>query len=72
MKGATNNLLGKQEMQDLNIINIVGNIKIADIVSRFPALFDGLGMLPEVFKIHLQSGGRPYNLSVPRRVPIGL
>ena len=72
VKGATNNLLGKQEIRDLHIIKVVGNVKVDEMVSRSPALFEGLGTLPEVFKIHLQPGGRPYNLPVPRRVPIGL
>ena len=72
IKGAINNLLGKREISDLNIINVVGNIHSDNIISRFPALFDGLGTVGEEFDIKLTPGGSAYKLSVPRRIPLGL
>jgi transposase InsO family protein len=72
VRGATNNLLGKREINDLEIISVVCNVQRDSITDRFQDLFEGLGTLPEVFKINLTPGGRAYNLNVPRRVPIGL
>ena len=72
VKGATNNLLGKQEIRELQIISVVCNVRKETITDDFQDMFEGLGTLPEVFKINLKPYDQPYNLRVPRRVPIGL
>jgi predicted aspartyl protease len=65
VKGATNNLLGKQEIRELQIISVVCNVRKETITDDFQDMLEGLGTLPEVFKINL----KPINLRVPRRVP---
>ena len=70
--GATNNLLGRNEISDLNIINVISQIQCESITDKFPTIFEGLGTVGEDFEIKLNPGGCPHKLSVPRRVPIGL
>ena len=43
-----------------------------DPIARFPKLFQGLGTMPDTFKIDLRGDVVPLNLMVPRRIPAGL
>lgn len=72
VKGAMNNLLGKDQIQQLGLIQVVNNITCETIEKRHPKLFHGLGTLKEEFTINVDEGAIPFNLTVPRRIPLGL
>ena len=70
--GASANLLGREEIKALGLISIVNTVSEDNILERYESLFQGLGVLPEVFTINVKKNAVPYNTMVPRRVPIGL
>lgn len=72
VKGAMNNLLGREQIQQLGLIHVVNSITCETIEKQHPTLFQGLGTLADEFKINVDDGVTPYNLTVPRRVPLGL
>ena len=70
--GASSNLLGKREIESLGLISIINAVSIDGTIAKYGDMFSGLGTLPEVFKIDMKEGVQLYNISTPRRVPIGL
>jgi len=70
--GATSNLLGRNEIESLGLISIINSVSSDEVVTKFPSLFRGLGTLPETFTIQVKKDARPYCISVPRRIPVGL
>ena len=72
IKGAMNNLLGKEQIQQLGLLQVVNSVSCETIEKRHPTLFQGLGTLKEKFKINVDKKATPFNLTVPRRIPLGL
>ena len=72
IKGAMNNLLGKEQIQQLGLPQVVNSVSCETIEKRHPTLFQGLGTLKEKFKINVDKKATPFNLTVPRRIPLGL
>ena len=70
--GASSNLLGKKEIKSLGLVSVVNSVGVENIVTKYEKIFHGLGTLPEVFTIHMKEDAIPYNISTPRRVPVGL
>ena len=70
--GASSNLLGKREIESLGLISIINAVSIDGTIAKYGDMFSGLCTLPEVFKIDMKEGVQLYNISTPRRVPIGL
>ena len=57
IKGAKRNLLGIAEIRRLNLLAVVNSLAMVgnsfDPMREFPSLFDGLGVMPDVFNITL-------------------
>lgn len=70
VRGATNNLLGKHKIQDLDIIDVMNCVKDGYIVSKYPTLFEGLGTIEGGLHIKLNTEGQPYKFLVLKRIPI--
>ena len=47
------NLLGKEQIQQLGILQVVNSVSCETIEKRNPTLFQGLGTLKEKFKINV-------------------
>lgn len=71
LEGAQNNLLGKPEIRAFELVKTVRSVS-KEILESHPKLFNKLGVLPDVFKIHMREGATPLCLNVPRRLPMGL
>ena len=71
LEGAQNNLLGKPEIREFELVKSVRNVSEV-IEKKYPKLFGKLGVLPDVFRINLKEDAQPLCLNVPRRLPIGL
>ena len=65
-------LLGRPEIQALNVATLVERIEEDSIAKQFPELFNGLGKLPDSYQIKLRERAQPYALTVPRHVRIPL
>ena len=76
IKNATRNLLGIVEIRSLNLLAIVNSIRPSreafDPYKVFKVLFEGLGTMPDVYKIVLRSDVKPYKIRTPRPIAIGL
>ena len=76
IKNATRNLLGIVEIRGLNLLAVVNSIqpnkKAFDPYKDFPVLFEGLGTMPDVYKIVMKSDVKPYKIRTPRSIAIGL
>ena len=74
VQGARRNLLGRDQIWELDLLAIVNAIssEAFDPLKQFPKLFTGLGKMPGVFKITLAEGTQPYRLFSPRPIPAGL
>lgn len=74
--GSRRNLLGIIEIRKLNLLAIVRSL--INVPSRFdpfvefPKLFEGLGTMPDVFKINLKDNVEPYRIRAPRSIAAGL
>ena len=62
LKGARHNLLRKPEIRIFGLVQSVCSVK-EDVENQHPALFKGLGVLPDAFTIRLKS----QHSSVPTR-----
>ena len=65
-------LLGRPEIQALNVAVLIEPVQGGYVVEQFPELFKGLGKLRDDYKIKLREGATPFALTTPRRVPIPL
>ena len=76
MKGARRNLLGIIEIHCLNLLHVVNSMScnpfVFDPFVEFSDLFQGLGTMPDVFRIVLKPDTVPYKIYSPRSMPIGL
>ena len=76
IRGARRNLLGIIEIHGLNLLHVVNsmscNRKVFDPLKEFSDLFQGLGTMPDVFKIVLKPDTKPYKIYSPRPIAIGL
>jgi len=76
VRGASQNLLGVDEIHRLNLIAVVYSLTTKDASFNpfevYPKLFEGLGTMPETFKILLKRGTQAYCLYSPRSIPVGL
>ena len=74
-KTSGKNLLGKEQINALNLLTYVNNVVDTcrfDPLAEFPKLFDGLGTMPGVFSISLKPGTEPVRLFAPRPIVAGL
>ena len=69
VEGAKTNLLGRPEIAHLKLIDVVNNVKVED---RYDDMYNGLGTLPETFRIQMKADARPVCLQIPRKLPMGL
>ena len=76
LENATRNLLGIAEIRKLNLLAIVSSIqpncKAFDPYGVFPELFEGLGTMPDVYRVVMKEDVTPFRICTPRTVPIGL
>ena len=76
VKNATRNLLGIAEIRGLNLLAIVNSIQPSreafDPYKVYTQLFEGLGTMPEVYRIIMKPGVTPYKIRTPRPIAIGL
>ena len=76
MRNATRNLLGIVEIRGLNLLAIVNSIQpnpeAFDPFKVFSKLFEGLGTMPDVYKIIMRPDVKPYKIRSPRPIAIGL
>ena len=74
IEGANRNLLGAEQIRELGLISIVCSVseKAFDPFKEFPKLFKGLGIMPGIFKINLESNVEPYRMFAPRPIAAGL
>jgi len=76
VRGASRNPLGVDEIYRLNLIAVVNSLTTKDASFNpfevYPKLFEGLGTMPETFKILLKQDTQPYCLDSPRSIPVGL
>lgn len=77
LQGLKNNLLGKPEISNLNLICGIFNLKANDfqnfqMLQEFDEVFDGLGQFKKKMKIHLKDEAQPYFQYTPRDVAIPL
>ena len=76
VRGASRNLLGVDEIYILNLIAVVNSVTTKDASFKpfevYLKLFEGVGTMPDTFKILLKQGTNPYCLYSPRSIPVGL
>jgi len=76
VRGASRNLLGVDEIYRLNLIAVVNSLTTKNASFNpfevYPKLFEGLGTMPETFKILLKQDTQPYCLYSQRSIPVGL
>lgn len=74
VEGVQTALLGRQAIEDLNIIKVIDEIKNfkLDPFKEFPKLWGDIGRLAYEYEIKQQPGYEPYSITVPRKVPIPL
>ena len=76
LKGAKRNLLGVAEIRKLNLLAVVNSLSTStkkfDVFQEFSELFEGLGTMPEVFKINLRDDIKTFRLNAPRPIAAGL
>ena len=76
IKRATRNFLGIVEIRGPNLLAVVNyiqpNKKAFDPYKDFPVSFEGLGTMPDVYKIVMKSDVKPYKIRTPRSIAIGL
>jgi hypothetical protein len=73
-KGGGSNLLGRPQIEVLNLIAFVNKVTKSEFKPsfEFPKLFEGLGIMPGEFKISLRSDVEPLRLLAPRPIAAGL
>ena len=73
MKNQNKNLLSKTAIQALQLLKTTSSIYAVELATNFrnefPALFKGLGLLQEPYRIRLRQHATPVCLYTPRRVP---
>ena len=76
LKGANRNLLGIVEIRKLHLLAVVNSLVKCEFkfnpFELFKELFQGLGTMPEVFRINQKDDTRPYKIWAPRSIPLGL
>ena len=74
VEGASRNLLGINEIRELNLLAVVNSVSEAvfNPIREYPKVFEGLGTMPDVFSIKLDPDLQPFQLYAPRRIPVGL
>ena len=76
IRGARRNLLGIVEIHGLHLLHVVNsmscNLSVFDSFKLFSDLFQGLGTMPDVFRIVLKPDTVPFKIFTPRSIPIGL
>lgn len=77
IQGLKQNLLGKPEIRELDLVSKVNITKVdnkfpSDICSNYPKLFNGIGQFKNELEIQLKEGAVPFFQSVPRTVAISL
>ena len=58
-------LLGRPEIQALNVAVLIEPVQGGYVVEQFPELFKGLGKLRDNYKIKLREGATPFALTTP-------
>ena len=58
-----NNLLGKEQIQQLGLLQVVNSVSCDTIEKHHPTLFQVLGTLEEKFKINVDKKVTPFNLT---------
>lgn len=71
VKGAINNLIGRDQIPQLGLIQVVKSITCDSSEKNHPVSFLGLGTLLEDVKVNVDEGAMLINLAVPRRVLLG-
>ena len=68
--------LGRDAAEKLNLVNRVDTDSSDDyktkMASNHPQLFTGLGQMKETYTITLKEDAKPFEISVPRKVPLPL
>lgn len=72
VNGLSKPLLGRPAIEKLDLVKRVASVKSKDYVTRYPALFKGLGKLNGEYEIRLRSDSKPVAVSTPRRIPLPL
>ncbi|KAL5017541.1 hypothetical protein ScPMuIL_007130 [Solemya velum] len=72
VNGLSKPLLGRPAIEKLDLVKRVASVKSKDYVTRYPALFKGLGKLNGEYEIRLGSDSKPVAVSTPRRIPLPL
>jgi len=74
LKDSKRNLLGLPDLNKLNLLAVVNSLvaNAFDPVTVFKSVFEGLGTLPDTFRIHLKKDAEPRCLYAPRPIAAGL
>ena len=69
-------LLGRKPAELLKLISRLDSLSSDDykskIADKYPKLFEGLGVMKDSYCITLKEDARPFQVSVPRKVPFPL
>ena len=69
-------LLGKKSAELLKLISRLDSLSSDDyksnVAAKYPKLFEGLGVMKDSYCISLKEDARPFQVSVPRKVPFSL
>ena len=69
-------LLGRQPAELLTLITRLDSLRSDDykskVTDKYPKLFEGLGVMKDSHCITLKEDTRPFQVSVPRKVPFPL
>ena len=71
VRNAPRALLGKRELENLNLVQIVQSLSSQSIVSRFRRVFSGVGSLDVAVDIRLSPDAKPV-IQPYRRIPLAL
>ena len=74
VKGLRKALIGRPAITSLQLVSQVNQVDFTkqEVVSKFPKLFKGLGIIEGEYNIQLKQNAAPYALATPRRIPLPL
>ena len=71
---ATRHLLDREPAENLKLISKLDSLSSDDykseVVAKYRKLFQGLGVMRDSYYITLQEGAKPFQVTVPRKVPL--
>ena len=74
VKGLRKALIGRPAITSLQLVSQVNQVDFTKqkVVSKFPKLFKGLGIIEGEYNIQLKQNAAPYTLATRRRIPLPL